>query len=453
MASKLTSYRVFIASPGGLEDERQAFRDVLSVYNESEAIPRRAYYVPVGWEITLRGVGRAQEKINAEVRECDFFVLLLWDRWGTPTGSSKHYTSGTEEEYAVALECYQDPQRSMREVIVFFKAVTPRQLSDPGEQLRKVLDFKRKLEDDKLTFFDTFDETSSFAEKLRKYLGLWTRLHDSGQHAKVKRPSLSPGDTRDPIPKDFAALNPSSQPVTGKNPVISEAKRLAKRGKITEAEALFTQAISRYDDPAAFSSYGEFLLNQHRWTQAESIFRELIKVADALGDENWAIHAHDKLGAVYLVLKNFNAARDSLRNALTISERVGDRKKTAIIAQRLGYLYIKIGNPDLARPYSEQAKDLFIREEEWRGAGDATADLAKIAIKLDMKSDFIHFLEEASGYYKQAGQKGLAKSTEAWRSAVLRKEEGLPPLPIKKTKKKKKQKKKKKKKKQKPNNK
>src|ERR1041385_5716920 len=281
MASDLTSYRIFIASPGGLEGERQAFRDVINAYNESEAIHRRAYYIPVGWEITLRGVGRAQEKINAEVRGCDFFVLLLWDRWGTPTGSSKHYTSGTEEEYDVALESYHDPQKPMREIIVFFKAVRPRQLSDPGEQLKKVLDFKKKLESGKQLFFDTFDETSVFAEKLRKYLGQWLRLHDSGQHAKVTRPSLSPAQARDPVPEEFVTLNPKREPVSGKaNPVIATANKLAAKGKITEAEALFTQAISRYDDPGAFSSYGEFLLNQHRWSQAESIFLELIKVAE-----------------------------------------------------------------------------------------------------------------------------------------------------------------------------
>lgn len=157
MASQLTSYKIFVASPGGLEDERQTFRDVISAYNEAEANHRGAHFVPVGWEITLRGVGRAQEKINEEVRQCDFFVLLLWDRWGTPTGSTKKYTSGTEEEYAVAWECHKESKKPMRELIVFFKAVTPRQLSDPGEQLRRVLDFKKTLESEKQIFFDTFD--------------------------------------------------------------------------------------------------------------------------------------------------------------------------------------------------------------------------------------------------------------------------------------------------------
>jgi hypothetical protein len=34
--SQVTVYRVFIASPGGLEKERRRFRDVLNKYNESE---------------------------------------------------------------------------------------------------------------------------------------------------------------------------------------------------------------------------------------------------------------------------------------------------------------------------------------------------------------------------------------------------------------------------------
>ena len=122
MPENLTAYRVFIATPGGLQAERNAFQKVISKYNETEAVHRGAHFIPVGWESTLGGVGRPQSFINEYVRSCDYFVLMLWDRWGTPpnpSGTGK-YTSGTEEEYHVALESFADEKSPMLQLVAFF---------------------------------------------------------------------------------------------------------------------------------------------------------------------------------------------------------------------------------------------------------------------------------------------------------------------------------------------
>ena len=50
MSSQLTCLRVFIASPSGLRDERNAFRDEVWEYNQAEAIHRGVIFLPVGWE-------------------------------------------------------------------------------------------------------------------------------------------------------------------------------------------------------------------------------------------------------------------------------------------------------------------------------------------------------------------------------------------------------------------
>ncbi|WP_369228798.1 DUF4062 domain-containing protein [Candidatus Entotheonella palauensis] len=77
-------YKVFIASPSGLEDERKAFRDTIYDYNEFiDEQGRRAVFKPVGWEDTLGGAGRPQSVINEDIAACDYFILLLWDRWGS----------------------------------------------------------------------------------------------------------------------------------------------------------------------------------------------------------------------------------------------------------------------------------------------------------------------------------------------------------------------------------
>jgi hypothetical protein len=119
MPSNAKFYRVFVASPGGLDPERHAFRESLNECNDSDAVERGALFIPVGWELTLPGCGRPQALINQDIEKCDYFVLLLWDRWGSPTdaGDKPKYTSGIEEEYHVALKCFEDVVKPMRQLM------------------------------------------------------------------------------------------------------------------------------------------------------------------------------------------------------------------------------------------------------------------------------------------------------------------------------------------------
>ena len=182
MPVDLKGYRVFIASPSGLDEERNAFRVEIEEYNRCDSIARNVQFIPVGWEETLGGIRRPQSKINDEVRKCDYFVMILYDRWGTPTGKEgdKKYSSGTEEEYHVALGCFNDEKYTMRQIIIFFKSVDERRLSDPGKQLKKVLDFRKKLESQKTHLFHVYDTVDSFAKWLRRYLAQCVRDHEDG---------------------------------------------------------------------------------------------------------------------------------------------------------------------------------------------------------------------------------------------------------------------------------
>lgn len=180
MSDRITRYRIFIATPGGLEEERHAFRDVLMEYNEAED-DRGVFFKPVGWEDTLGGTGRPQGLINKDLRQCDYMVLILWDRWGSSPapGGKSVFTSGCEEEFHLARECLATKKHPMQEIVVLFKAVDPGKLADPGQQLQKVLEFKKTLEITKTHLFMTFDELAVFRKYLRRYLASWVREHEA----------------------------------------------------------------------------------------------------------------------------------------------------------------------------------------------------------------------------------------------------------------------------------
>ena len=123
-------------------------------------------------------MGRPQELINEDLRRCDFCVVVLRDRWGSPAGGGSHYSSGTEEEYYVARECLANG--TMRNMVVLFGAVDASKLSDPGEQLKKIIAFRRELEEHKELLFSTYDEFSVFEKQLRSQLAGWLREHRKG---------------------------------------------------------------------------------------------------------------------------------------------------------------------------------------------------------------------------------------------------------------------------------
>jgi hypothetical protein len=56
------------------------------------------------------------------------------------------------------------------DVVVLFKTVDPRRMSDPGPQLTAILDFKKSLEKNRTLLFETFDTSEAFSEKLRRHV-------------------------------------------------------------------------------------------------------------------------------------------------------------------------------------------------------------------------------------------------------------------------------------------
>jgi tetratricopeptide (TPR) repeat protein len=179
MPIDIKTHRVFIASPGGLEIERKAFRESLEEFNRMDSMHRGLQFVPVGWEDTLETAGRPQELINADVRASDYFFLVIWDRWGSsPTKVRGRFTSGSEEEYDVAKDALRDMQLPLKQIVILFKGVAARQLCDPGAQLRRVLKFRRSIERDKEFIFHHFDTQEEFERIVRRFLAKWTRDHE-----------------------------------------------------------------------------------------------------------------------------------------------------------------------------------------------------------------------------------------------------------------------------------
>jgi Domain of unknown function (DUF4062) len=226
----LTQYRVFIGSPGGLDEERICFRSKLTRYTALNAEHRGVVFHPVGCEDTLGGVGRPQALINEDLKHCDYAVFVLHDRWGSTTGGG--YTSGTEEEWALAEELYK--ANTIHNIVLFFKRVDPRQIKDPGEQLKAVIAFKKRIEAGKQYLFNQYETIEQFSEVIEGHLSRWLRDHE-GTTSELSASGLVTGGTV-PIENSGGSDIPFSP---GFDYWIEEANKLLKVECSDHAGALF----------------------------------------------------------------------------------------------------------------------------------------------------------------------------------------------------------------------
>jgi tetratricopeptide (TPR) repeat protein len=361
MARDLREYRVFFASPGDLAEERLAFRKVIDEYNQLESGQRGVHFTAVCWEDALPRMGRPQAIINEEIQTSDYFVLMLWNRWGSPPDNTKDplYTSGTEEEYHLAKACCNDPAHPVRDVAVFFKSVKPSQMTDPDPQLERVLRFRRELESSRELLFHLFDKTGEFERILRGLLGRWRRDHEDGKPAKVPRGPAAP---LLPPPSDEISVPHAASPNAG---TLAEAWRCAEAGKLTDAETLFARSVVKGDDPEAFRSYGAFLLRVGRREQAAVMFNRILELTSG-SDGVWRAIAYGNLGLVRDLSGDFAAAEEMHRNSLAIHEQLGRLDGMAQVRNNLGILAKRQGRFEEA----ERLYGLALNNARTAGRGD-----------------------------------------------------------------------------------
>lgn len=156
----------FLASPGDLQDEREAIRDVVDEFNESLADELGYHIELLGWENTVPGFGRPQELINQDVDRCDLFIGLIYKRWGTPPDKEGKFSSGFHEEFELSMARRKNSKSP--EVALFFKDIPEEFMKDPGDDLKRILEFKESIITEKKMLFKEFSTTRDIEKLVRK---------------------------------------------------------------------------------------------------------------------------------------------------------------------------------------------------------------------------------------------------------------------------------------------
>lgn len=146
MPSKATVYRVLIASPSDVQQEREAAKDVIVRWNAANSRQQGTYIEPVLWETHVgKDLGQSPQQIISEqvLGECDFVVGIFWSRIGTPTETEEG--GAVEEVKKIAFN------RGKPAIVGFCERDIPRDRLDVS-QLKKLEEFEKECEEAGLYF-------------------------------------------------------------------------------------------------------------------------------------------------------------------------------------------------------------------------------------------------------------------------------------------------------------
>ncbi len=195
MADSRKLVNIFLASPGDLSDERRIAKTVADEVNTIFANAFGYQVELIGWEDTVSVFGRPQATINRDLERCELFIGMVWKKWGTPPDTTGAYASGFEEEFELSVA--RRAREGRPEISLFFKNIDEQFMRDPGDQLQKVIAFKKKIVDTKLLLFEDFSE-ATFATKLRRCISAYLitlQKKDSADQLNRTQAPATPGGT------------------------------------------------------------------------------------------------------------------------------------------------------------------------------------------------------------------------------------------------------------------
>jgi tetratricopeptide (TPR) repeat protein len=325
--------RIFIASPGDLIPERMAFREVIEAVNEDVAKSKNILLEAVGWEDTLPGKERAQKLINQDLLTCDLIVMLLWKRWGTPTGK---YSSGFEEEFRLA--CHKG-----KEIFLYFKDLPDDMLADPGDQLKQVLTFRDEIEQAKKPFFKRYADEKEWQKLVRNHLCGWLNKLSP----EIAEPKIAEYQQR--IQElEIKLVEAKAERAKAALHMVEDAEIFADSGQLTRAEESFAKAIALCPSIGIINDYALFLIRIGSMQKAEENLLRILGIARSTNDKQGMGVSYGNLGIIYQKKGDLDKAKEFYTRSLVIDKELGSEEGMAVDYCNLGYFYLNRGSLDKA---------------------------------------------------------------------------------------------------------
>src|SRR5687768_5567423 len=192
MPEDIRQYKVLVASPGDVAEERDRLEravEEVNSYAEFDGYRLRLWRYEEDADPGLHSDG-PQPVISEQIGEVDIFVGILWSRIGTETADA---VSGTVQEFEEAYRQWTESGRTRPRIMFYFKreALVPNLEALP--QLRMALEFKARVE--KLGLTAEFDDADDFERLVRRSLLRRSRAMHVGKQASIASAQSPPQET------------------------------------------------------------------------------------------------------------------------------------------------------------------------------------------------------------------------------------------------------------------
>lgn len=278
MAYDARVFRVLIASPGDVVDERDIAVKTIQEWNDLNSPERRIVMLPLRWEThSAPEYGtRPQEVINRLVVDhCDLVIGIFWTRVGTPTGVAD---SGTLEEI-------ERVANQGKPVMLYFSQVR----QDPNNidlaQLAKLREFRQKVMPKALV--ESFTSQIEFRDKLAKQLEIQLRTLVAGETS---------GDAESPGNAKTSDISLEFYDTKTDQPIGRQVALAATYLKVSGIEEVPDYAPSAEDNESSSSNVRNYLLSRQNRDYYREYVDYLVKSA-MLQPTGFALTNNGVLGA------------------------------------------------------------------------------------------------------------------------------------------------------------
>ena len=370
-----------------MTSEREVCRQAVHRFNEERSESERVAFIVHAWEDLPGGVGRPQDRINPRLDDCDFMILLLGDRWGSPPALDGPYSFGTEEEFHRCLDLLAQSDAAMRDLLVLFKTLDDERLRDPGPQLLKVMTFRNALEASKAIQYMTFDSDESLSIAINKKLIEWAAPLSSRQPLQITLPGAE------------GSIEPPTEAT--REQLLDAAREHVSKGLLMQAEAAFAHAVED-GDVDAVSEYALFMRRTGRLERALELNQQIIddpKILSAT-DRKSIVHrvrALANIGVIQRKRGSLNESIGALREAVRTAEAsdLPVYQELCYSLDNYGLSLLKVGSIEMANAQLEKARAL--RKDFGTGR-----DLAQSAVNLGRRALSLEAYEQAATLFAEA---------------------------------------------------
>lgn len=404
MSVDLTGRMIFLASPGGMDDERRWVHEEIEDFNRLRSASTGTFFMVTGFEDVAGTVNRPQDAVNPLVREADFMVLLVGSNLGSPTTASPPFLTGIEEEFIVALQCLEVDDAPMRDIMLTFRSHDTGALRDPGPKLQEVLEFKNVVEATKEIFHvGTFESERDFRQKVRRQLEEWVLP------LKQKTPRS--------CPRLLAALDRTERPAMAHTPpedddrLIQWAEEQAEEGLNTAADIAFARATTK-DNPDGLRRYARFLQRTGQLERALRLDKEALELlagSDSVQDVSLQADTLAHMAQLKRKLGDTVAAERLLDEAVRTARPYAPQLATTMgyILDQQGILAARLGDLDKAFAAYSEALELRTSNGDEKGRAQSLINLARVARDQGEHQLAVERLDEAIRILEPRGENRL----------------------------------------------